>query len=130
MQPKDKLDKMTKIQDFLQEQAVAQDQKSLWFEMKGIRVYTRAGPMVSYTPGFSVIKAMCVSNVTVTGALRTGIFSKFAEEAIAFCKPLGFVEFQIENVISFEMLGYCEKHKMLMKRAEYGSYGNSYWLSI
>jgi hypothetical protein len=97
------------VQAWLDESAKLRFSRSLWFSFSNMHVYLRAGYLKSYTGNHRLL-GVCIANVTVEDRYRRqGLFSKFVTNLIVEAAALHYKEFQIENVISPEMLNFCVK---------------------
>ena len=113
--------------DFIGVQAASPFQKSVWLEDKIMKVYLRAGRMISYQRQ-EVVYALCISNITVFQQ-RTGVFTNFVHWLRGEGKALGYTELQIENAITPEMISWCKKNKWVVKESPYGA-ANCYSIAL
>ncbi len=118
------------LEAFLLRQADSCIATSMWLNFGKIDVYLRAGKLVSYR-GLNRLLGVCISNVSVhEGFRRQGIFSNFVSCLTELSRNLGYTEFQIEVVVSPEMLAYCKKHNMNRKQYAFGDISPSFWLPL
>ena len=121
-----------KLVNFIKSQATDPNSypRSLWFEESRLKVYLRAGKTYSYNQDGNLLLALTVSNVEVEEKFRRqGVFTNFVMGIIQLGVSNGYTELQMENVITLEMVAYCQKHEMQVKKSPYNSV-DSYYMSI
>lgn len=102
---------------------------SRWFYFDRLQVYLRAGQLKSYASDHRLL-GVCIANVHVEDThRRQGVFVQFVAELVALSRVRSYKELQLENVVSEEMLGYCEKHDM-RKRRDQVEGPPCFWLPI